>query len=93
MTLFILSTNNNNNFDNNTTSSNLSYAVDNQFESTIYTDEQITEQHDYTNQEFENLRDKGNIQEALNQALALVTSDEGKRSRKKVWERKSTKWA
>jgi hypothetical protein len=56
---------------NNTTLSILYDAVDNQFELTpTYIDEQITEQHDYTNQEIENLRIEGYIQEDFTQVLA-----------------------
>jgi hypothetical protein len=78
----------------NTTISVLSDSVDNQFElTTTYIDEKITEQHEYTDQEIEALRTEGYIQKALTQALAWVTSDEGKRFRQKVWSRISSKWA
>ncbi len=50
---------------------------------TTYIDDTITEQHDCTDQEIEAIRTEGYIQEALSQVLAWVTSDEGKRFRKK----------
>jgi hypothetical protein len=53
----------------------------------------LTEQQEYTDQEKEALRTEGYIQEALTQALAWATSDEGKRFRKKLWSRISSKWA
>ena len=78
----------------NTTLSTLSTSIDDQFElTTTYIDEKITEQQEYTDQEIEALRTEGYIQEALTQALAWVTSDEGKRFRKKVWAKISSKWA
>ena len=78
----------------NTTLSTLSTSIDDQFElTTTYIDEKITEQQEYTDQEIEALRTEGYVQEALTQALAWVTSDEGKRFRKKVWSRISSKWA
>ncbi len=43
------------------------------------------EQREYTDLEIENLRNEGYIQEAVIQLLAWVTSDEGKRFRKKYW--------
>ncbi len=53
----------------------------------------IKEQHEYTDQKIEALRTEGFIQEAWTQALAWVTSDEGKRFReKKVWGRIRDKW-
>ena len=58
-----------------------------------YIDDKITEQHEYTDQEIEALRTEGYIQEAVTQLLAWATSDEGKRFRKKIWTRISTKWA
>ena len=83
-----------NNFVNNTTLSTLTTAVDNQFElTTTYIDDKITEQHEYTDQEIEALRTEGYIQEALTQLAAWATSDEGKRFRKKLWTRISSKWA
>jgi hypothetical protein len=73
----------------NTTISVLSDSVDIQFElTTTYIEEKITEQHEYTDQEIEALRTEGYIQEALNQALAWVTSDEGKRFRKSLVQNK-----
>ena len=75
-----------NNYVNNTTLSTLSTTIDDQFElTTTYIDEKITEQQEYTDQEVEAswLRTEGYIREALTQALAWVTSDEGKRFRKK----------
>ncbi len=61
-------------------------------ETTItYIDDKITEQHEYTNQEVEALRTEGYIQEALTQLAAWATSDEGKRFRKKLWTRISSK--
>ena len=39
----------------------------------------------------EALRNEGYIQEALTQVLAWATSDEGKRFRKKLWTRTSSK--
>jgi hypothetical protein len=80
----ILNTDINDNYVNNTTSTTLSTAIDDQFElTTTYIDEKITEQHAYTDQEVESLRVEGYIQEALTQVLAWITSDEGKRFRKK----------
>ncbi len=58
-----------------------------------YIDEQITEHHDYTNQEINALGTEGYIQVALTQALAWITSGEGKCFRKKVLDRISSKWA
>ena len=52
---------------------------------TTYIDGKITEQHEYTDQEIEALRNEGYIQEAITQILAWATSDEGKRFRKKLW--------
>jgi hypothetical protein len=43
----------------------------------------MLEQHAYTDPEIEALRVEGYIQEALTQAAAWITSDEGKRFRKK----------
>ena len=86
--LSTLNTDINYNFVNNTTLSTLSSAIDDQFVlTTTYIDEKILEQHDYTDQEIEALRVEGYIQEALTQAAAWITSDEGKRFRKKVWAR------
>jgi hypothetical protein len=82
----ILNTDINYNSVNNTTLSTLSTSIDDQFElTTTYIDEKITEQQEYTDQEVEALRTEGYIQEALTQALAWITSDEGKRF--------SAKWA
>jgi hypothetical protein len=55
--------------------------------------EKTIEQHENTYQEIEALRTEGYIQQALTQALAWVTSDEGKHFRKKAWSRISSKWA
>jgi len=89
-----INTNIDNNFVNNTTLSTLSTAIDEQFElTTTYIDDKITEQHEYTDQEIEALRVEGYIQEALTQAAAWITSDEGKRFRKKVWDKIKSKWA
>jgi hypothetical protein len=89
-----LNTNIDNNCVNNTTLSTLSTAIDDQFEwTTTYIDDKITEQHEYTDQEIEALRVEGYIQEALTQAAAWITSDEGKRFREKVWAKLSSKWA
>ena len=83
-----------NNFVSNTTLSTITDAIDNQFtDTTNYIDEQIVLQHDYTDQEIEALRTEGYIQEALTQLAAWATSDEGKRFRKKLWTRISTKWS
>ena len=83
----------NNNFVTHTTLSVLSDAIDNQFETTTtYIDDKATEQHNYTDAEIENLRNEGYIQEAVTQLLAWATSDEGKRFRKKVWDRIKLKW-
>ena len=83
-----------NNFVYNTTLTTLSTEIDNQFElTTTYIDEKITEQQEYTDQEIEALRTEGYIQEALTQLAAWATSDEGKRFRKKLWTRISSKWA
>jgi hypothetical protein len=58
-----------------------------QFElTTTYVDDKITEQHGFTDQEIENLRNEGYIQKAVTQILAWATNDEGKRFRKKVWD-------
>jgi len=92
--LSTLSNDINNNYVTNTTLSTLSTAIDDQFElTTTYIDEKITEQHEYTDQEIEALRTEGYIQEAVTQLLAWATSDEGKRFRKKLWTRISSKWA
>ena len=40
----------------------------------------------------EELRVEGYIQEAVTQVLAWATSDEGKRFRKKIWDKLKTKW-
>ena len=89
----ILSSDINYNYVNNTTLSILSTAIDEQFETTTtYIDDKITEQHEYTDQEIEALRNEGYIQEAVTQLLAWITSDEGKRFRKKVWDRIKNKW-
>ena len=89
-----LTTNLSINYVNNTTLSTLSTAIDEEFTTTItYIDDKITEQHEYTDQEIEALRTEGYIQEALTQLAAWATSDEGKRFRKKIWTRISTKWA
>ncbi len=81
------------NYVNNTAWSTLSTAIDDRFElTTIYIDDKITEQHEYTDQEVEALRVEGYIQEAVTQILAWATSDEGKRFRKKVWDGIETKW-
>ncbi len=53
----ILSTDNNNNFVHNTTLSILSTSIDDEFAATItYIDNKILEQHEYTGEEIENLR-------------------------------------
>ena len=81
------------NYVNNTTLSTLSTAIDGEFTTTItYIDDKVTEQHEYTDQEIEALRTEGYIQEAVTQLLAWATSDEGKRFRKKIWTRISSKW-
>ena len=81
------------NYVNDTTLSTLSTAIDGEFTTTItYIDDKITEQHEYTDQEIEALRTEGYIQEAVTQLLAWATSDEGKRFRKKVWDRIKLKW-
>jgi hypothetical protein len=73
----------------NPTISVLFDSIDDQFElTTTYIDEKITEQHEYTDQEVEALRTEGYILEALTQALAWVTSDEGKLFRKKSGQEK-----
>jgi hypothetical protein len=90
----ILNTDINYNYVNITALSTLSTAIDEQFTlTTTYIDDKIIEQHDYTDQEIEALRVEGYIQEALTQAAAWITSDEGKRFRKKVWAKISSKWA
>ena len=84
----------NNNYVNHTALSILSTAIDDQFTTTTtYIDDKATEQHDYTDQEIEALRNEGYIQEAVTQVLAWATSDEGKRFRKKIWTRISSQWA
>ena len=81
------------NYLNNTSLSTLSTAIDDEFTTTItYIDDKITEQEEYTDQEVEALSVEGYIQEAVTQILAWATSDEGKRFRKKVWDRIKTKW-
>jgi len=55
-------------------------------------DDKILEQVAKEDQEIENLRNEGYIQEAVTQLLAWITSDEGKRFRKKVWDRIKNKW-
>ena len=52
----------------------------------------LQEAKDYTDQEVEELRVEGYIQEAVTQVLAWATSDEGKRFRKKIWDKLKTKW-
>ena len=47
----------------------------------------LQEAKDYTDQEVEELRNEGYIQEAVTQILSWATSDEGKRFRKKIWDR------
>jgi hypothetical protein len=92
----ILNTDINYNYVNITALSTLSTVIDDQFTlTTTYIDDKIIEQHDYTDQEIEALRVEGYIQEDLTQAAAWITSDdsEGKRFRKKVWAKKSSKWA
>jgi hypothetical protein len=82
-----------NNYVTNTSLSTLSTAIDEQFESTTtYIDDKATEQHEYTDAEIEELRNEGYIQEAVTQILAWATSDEGKRFRKKIWDRIKLKW-
>ncbi len=77
--LSVLNVDINNIFVNNTTLSTLSTAIDNQFTlTTTYIDEQIVIQHEYTDQEIEELRTEGYIQEALTQLAAWATSEEGK---------------
>jgi hypothetical protein len=89
----VLNVDNSNNYVNNTTISTLTTAVDDRFETTItYIDDKATEQHEYTDQEVEALRNKGYIQEAITQVLAWATNDEGKRFREKLWARISSKW-
>ena len=84
----------NNNYVNHTALSILSTAIDDQFATTTtYIDEKIAEQHEYTDQEIEALRNEGYIQEAITQVLAWATSDEGKRFRKKIWTRISSLWS
>ena len=81
----------NNNYVNHTALSILSTAIDDQFATTTtYIDDKIAEQHEYTDQEIEALRNEGYIQEAVTQVLAWATSDEGKRFRKKLWARISS---
>ena len=65
------------NYVKNTTLTTLTEAIDEQFITTS------TEQHDYTDQEIEALRNEGSIQEAVTKILAWATSDEGKRFGKK----------
>jgi hypothetical protein len=78
---------------NNTTLSVLSDTIDDEFTTTItYVDDEVQEQHEYTDQEIENLRNEGYIQEAVTQILAWATSDEGKRFRIKAWDRIKFKW-
>ncbi len=90
----ILNTDINYNYVNITTLSTLSTAIDDQYTSnTTYIDDKIIEQHDCTDQEIEALRVEGYIQDAFTHAAAWKTSDEGKRLRKKVWEKISSKWA
>ncbi len=82
-----------NNYVTNTSLSTLSTAIDDQFElTTTYIDDKATEQHNYTDQEIETLKNEGYIQEAVTQVLAWATSDEGKRFRKKIWDRIKIKW-
>jgi len=52
----------------------------------------LQESKDYTDQEVDELRTEGYIQEAVTQVLAWATSDEGKRFRKKIWDRLKLKW-
>jgi hypothetical protein len=57
---------------------------------TTYIDEKAMEQHEYTDQEIEALRNEGYIQEAVTQILAWATSDEGKLLREKKYGIKSS---
>ena len=50
------------------------------------------EQHNYTDEQITELRNEGYIQEAVTQVIAWIVSDEGKRFRKKVWNRIKNKW-
>jgi hypothetical protein len=62
----------------------LDHSTSNTFELTNdYIDAKHQEGKDYTDTEVENLRNEGLIQEAITQVLAWITSDEGKRFRKK----------
>jgi hypothetical protein len=74
--LSILSNDISNKYVNNTTLSTLSDTIDDEFTTTItYVDDKVQEQHEYTDQEIENLRNAGYIQEAVTQLLAWATSD------------------
>jgi hypothetical protein len=76
--LSILSNDVSNNYVNNTTLSTLSDTIDDEFSTTItYVDDKVQEQHEYTDQEIENLRNEGYILEAVTQIIAWATSDEG----------------
>jgi hypothetical protein len=72
----------------------LDQSTSNNFELTNdYIDAKHQEGKDYTDTEVENLRNEGLIQEAITQVLAWITSDEGKRFRKKIWDKIRNKWA
>ena len=80
-------------YSTNTTISILTTAIDNQFAlTTTYIDDEILISKAYTDQEITTLRNEGYIQEAVIQLLAWATSDEGKRFRKKIWDRIKLKW-
>jgi hypothetical protein len=76
-----------------TTISTLTTSIDEQFLAiTEYIDTKDEEQQTYTDNSIETLRNEGMIQEAVTQILAWITSDEGKRFRKKVWDKIKYKW-
>ena len=80
-------------YDISSTFINMASAIDEQFLITYqYIDEKDVEQKTYTDDEVTKLRNEGMIQEAVTQLLAWVTSDEGKRFRKKVWDKIKYKW-
>ena len=80
-------------YDISSTFMNMASTIDEQFLITYqYIDVKDREQKTYTDDEVTQLRNEGMIQEAVTQILAWITSDEGKRFRKKVWDKIKYKW-
>jgi hypothetical protein len=65
-------------YDDYKISYNTNISILHQFElTTTCIHDKATEQHEYTDQEIEEFRNEGYIQEAVTQILAWATSDEG----------------